>query len=551
MSHQGSAAWESVRNHAHRLRALHLREMFAHHPGRADTFTAEACGLFIDYSKNRIDDAAMAALNDLANKTGLSEWIERMFQGERVNSTEDRAALHVALRHQGKGAFPDSGDVMPEVRGVLARLAGFCAAVHEGRWTGFDGARITDVVNIGIGGSDLGPLMVCDALSDHAKTGLRTHFVSNLDPTHLAWTVKGLAPATTLFLIASKTFGTQETLANARSARSWIVEAGGESAVAQHFVALSSNHQRVVEFGIDPANMFEFWDWVGGRYSLWSAIGLPIALGLGFDQFEALHRGAAHMDEHFRSTPFEANLPVILGLLQVWYCDGFAAQTRAILPYDFALRFLPNYLQQLEMESLGKRVTRDGNPLGRDSCPIIWGGPGNNGQHAFYQLLHQGTVLVPCDFIVPARFQRTAEGHDEGVIANALAQMEALMRGRTELEARAELVARGERARAAELAPHLTMPGNQPSTAIVYAQLNPEVLGALIALYEHKVFVQAVLWGMNPFDQYGVELGKQMAGVIESDLTTAAEPAPHDASTQALIRRLRHMRDASESGSHR
>ena len=544
-----TAGWELVNRTADAVRHRHLRELFAEDPKRAERFSAEACGLYVDYSKNRIDRPSWEQLLGLAREAGVEGWRESMFAGMEVNATEARPALHVALRHQGDGRFPDeaaggSGDVMPAVRSVLARVAAFSERVRSGQWLGYRGTPITDVVNIGIGGSDLGPLMVCDALRDHAGRdravgALRTHFVSNIDATQLGWTLDKLDPATTLFLIASKTFGTQETLTNARTAREWLVNAGGEPAVAKHFVALSSNLERVTDFGIEPENMFPFWDWVGGRYSVWSAIGMPIALGLGYPQLQALHRGAARMDEHFRNAPLENNLPVILGLLHAWYAVVFRAQTRAVLPYDFALRQFPGYLQQLEMESLGKGVTRSGIALRTDTCPVIWGGLGNNGQHAYYQLLHQGNLLVPTDFIIPKRTQRSHPEHDRAVLANALAQMEALMLGRTEAEAEAELGERRDADVPTALAPHLVMAGNQPSTAILYDCLDAETLGALIALYEHKVFVQSVLWDINPFDQFGVELGKRLATAIEVEIENGADPEKHDASTTALIERLR------------
>lgn len=533
-----TSKWEQLNQSAKAVKDRHLRELFAEDPSRAERFCAQACGLRIDYSKNRIDDASWAQLLRLAQASGVAARREKMFAGLDVNGTEGRAALHVALRRQDSTPFPEpatggTGDVMPEVRSVLSRVASFSERVRSGAWRGFRDTPMTDVVNIGIGGSELGPLMVCDALRDHAKVRLRTHFVSNIDATHLGWTLDDLDPATTLFVIASKTFGTQETLANARTAREWIVNAGGEAAVEQHFIALSTSLERVTAFGIDPENMFPFWDWVGGRYSLWSAIGMSIALGLGFSQFAALHRGATSMDRHFCEAPLEHNLPVILGLLHVWYRAVFGAETRAVLPYDFALRHFPAYLQQLEMESLGKRVDQAGNRVGTGTGPVVWGGPGNNGQHAYYQLLHQGTLVVPADFIIPRRTQRRHPEHDRAVVANALAQMEALMLGRTIAEASRELKNLGEARE--DLAPHKVMEGNRPSTAIVYERLDAETLGALIALYEHKVFVQSVLWDINPFDQFGVELGKRLSTAIEAELAGGAASAAHDSSTAALI----------------
>ena len=540
--------WRTLDAHAQRLRDVHLRELFARDATRAERFTGEACGLFMDWSKQRVDDAVMADLHALARACDVSGWRARLFAGEAVNHTEGRAALHMALRHRGAGAFPSPAcDVMPAVRDVLARMAAFCARVHAGEWRGFDGRTMTDVVNIGIGGSDLGPRMAATALADFADRGLRAHFVSNLDSTQLCRLLATLDPATTLFVVASKTFSTQETLSNARSARAWLVAGAGgdERAVARHFVAVSTQLERTAAFGIDAANVFGFWDWVGGRYSLWSAIGLPLALHVGMTNFEALLAGAAAMDEHFLHAEPARNLPLTLALLGVWNRDLLAAPTHAVLPYDYALADFPAYLQQLEMESNGKRVARDGSPVTHDTCPVVWGGPGNNGQHAFYQLLHQGTQTVPSDFILAARLQHALPGHETAVLAHALAQTEALLRGRNACEARVELAGAGLSGEALEAAvPHRVMPGNQPSTTLLYERLTPALLGALIALYEHKVFVQSVIWGNNPFDQFGVELGKRLAGVIERELDADAEPAPdaHDASTLALIGRLRRLR---------
>jgi glucose-6-phosphate isomerase len=556
MSDPRKSAWGVVFEHSKRLEPTHMRSLFESDPQRATRYQAEACGIFVDFAKNRIDDGALAALFSLAETAGLAEDIERLFGGEKVNATEGRAALHMALRAGVLARCPEQDtygqdDVMPQVRGVLARIKAFSDDIRSGARTGHGGRAITDVVNIGIGGSDLGPAMVCDALRDLRDDGPRAHFVSNLDATHLSWTLETLRPETTLFVIASKTFGTQETLTNARSARAWTVSALGEEAVGKHFIALSTNVEKVREFGIDAANMFEFWDWVGGRYSLWSAVGISIALGLGYERFEALHRGAAAMDAHFRTAKWQDNLPVILALLQVWYRNGFGAQTHAILPYDFSLRMLPSYLQQLEMESLGKHVARDGSTLEIDSCPVIWGGPGNNGQHAFYQLMHQGTTIIPSDFIVSAFGQHDDEEHQLGVLANALGQTEGLMRGRTLEESKSALAGRGMESEQDRLAPHLVMAGNQPSTVILYEKLSPEVLGSLVALYEHKVFVQSVLLDINAFDQYGVELGKELANRIQPELAadtgdvTEGGSGAHDSSTRALIERVRRIRSGA------
>lgn len=549
MKDELAKAWTEVTGHAERLGDHHLRRLFVDDPARASRFTAAAAGLFLDYSKNRVDDEALSALLGLCEAACLDDARTRLFAGEPVNNTEARSALHMMLRVQSGGDFPNveralagQTEARAAVAAVLDRMSHFCEEVRSGRWCGYSGAPIRDVVNIGIGGSDLGPKMICRALRHVSGDGPNAHFVSNLDGTELAQTLQNLDPATTLFVIASKTFTTQETLANARSARRWLTAAGGEAAVAKHFVALSTNREKVVAFGIAEANMFPFWDWVGGRYSSWSAIGLSIALALGFEEFRALHRGAAAMDEHFVSTPWRENVPVLLALLQVWYRNGFGAQTRAVLPYDWALRDLPSYLQQLEMESLGKSVMRNGESVPTDTSPIIWGGAGNNGQHAYYQMLHQGTTLVPSDFFIPAFAADDAAADHAGVLANALGQMEALMNGRTLEQSRADLRARGEEARVEELAPHLVMRGNQPTNAIVYERLDAETLGAIIAMYEHKVFVQSVVWDINAFDQYGVELGKQRAGVIEPELAGDGPRTAHDASTDALISRLIAMR---------
>lgn len=539
-------AWKALTDHQDELSNTHMRELFAEDLGRVDRFTAAACGLLLDFSKNRITQKTFALLQELAQEAKLDQWIERLFSGERVNNTEDRAALHTALRFGPEGAFPSAeNDVMPGVRDVLTRMGQFTESVRSGQWKGYTGKPIRDVVNIGIGGSDLGPVMATGALAAVQQENLRGHFASNLDSMQLAQILQGLHPETTLFIIASKTFTTQETLTNARSAREWFVSQAGEDAVAKHFAAVSTNLERTSQFGIDPANVFEFWDWVGGRYSLWSAIGLSIATLIGMDRYEELLAGGRDMDDHFRTTPHEQNLPVILGLLGVWYRNFFAAQSHAVLPYDYALRHFPDYLQQLEMESNGKRVTRAGEEVEYSTGAIIWGGPGNNGQHAFYQLMHQGTTLIPSDFIVPMKSQYPMPGHEEAMLSNALAQAEALMRGRTLDEARDAAEVAGFEGEALEAhAPHRVLPGNQPTNTIVYERLTPRLLGSLIALYEHKVFVQSVCWGINPFDQWGVELGKQMAAVILPELQADEEAAGHDASTNALINYIRSGRQS-------
>jgi glucose-6-phosphate isomerase len=537
--------------HAAGIGAEHMREMFARDPGRFDAFSLRLGDLLVDYSKNRVIHQTMALLADLAREAGVEEWRRRMFAGETINSTERRSVLHVALRNRSnRPILADGADVMPEVNAALDKMRDFSERVRSGRWLGATGKRVTDVINIGIGGSDLGPAMVCQALAPYTRPDLRLHFVSNVDGSHIADTLARCSPETTLFTVASKTFTTQETLANAHSARRWLTETLGEDAVARHFVAISTNTPGVAAFGIDPANMFVFWDWVGGRYSLWSSIGLPIAIAVGYDNFAALLDGAHAMDEHFRTAPLAANLPVILAMLGIWYNNFLGADAHAVLPYDQHLGRLPAYLQQLDMESNGKGMTRDGQPVDWRTGPVIFGEPGTNGQHAFYQLIHQGTRLIPCDFLVAAQSPAAlgthplAE-HQRLLLANALAQPEALMRGRTAAEARTEMEARGMAPdEAAALAPHRAFPGNRPSTTLLFRRLDPHMLGMLIALYEHKVFVQGIVWDVNSFDQWGVELGKSLAQAILPDLAdTAAGPVEdHDSSTTGLIAAIRAMR---------
>ena len=536
-----SPAWQALTDHWHEIRGLHLRDLFREDPQRAARFSIRHEDLLLDYSKNRITAETLALLLDFAREADVAGWRERMFRGERINFTEHRPVLHVALRNRSN--FPirvDGEDVMPKVDGVLARMRRFTEAVRSGEWKGWTGRRITDVVNIGIGGSDLGPRMVCEALRPYGTPELRVHFVANVDPSDIADTLAALDPETTLFVVASKTFGTQETLANAHTARNWLLDAAGgrEGAVARHFVAVSTHAERVQAFGIDREQMFEFWDWVGGRYSLWSAIGLPIALLVGMDRFEELLTGAHAMDRHFREAPLEANLPVILALLGFWYIEFFGAETQAILPYDQHLHRFPAYFQQGDMESNGKRVDRDGRVVDYHTGPVVWGEPGTNGQHAFFQLLHQGTRLVPCDFLVAAEGHHPELAHQHRMLlANCIAQTEALMRGRTEAEARSELQAEGlSEKEIEELLPHRCFPGNRPSNTILYRKLDPYTLGRLIALYEHKIFVQGVLWRINSFDQWGVELGKQLAKNVLRELEQGAVSERHDGSTSQLIR---------------
>ncbi|HET90939.1 MAG TPA: glucose-6-phosphate isomerase [Chloroflexi bacterium] len=537
--------WRKLKEHQRDTAAVHMRDLFAQDPARFERFSLRMGDILFDYSKNRITEETMALLMELAREANLKAWIEAMFSGEKINTTEERAVLHVALRNRSNRPIRvDGRDVMPDVNRVLDRMRRFSAAVRSGAWTGYTGQPITDVVNVGIGGSDLGPKMVTTALRPYARPDLRAHYVSNVDGADLVETLAGLNPATTLFLIASKTFTTQETMTNAHSARDWfLAEAGDEAAVARHFVAISTNEAAVTEFGIDPDATFEFWDWVGGRYSLWSAIGLSIALYVGMERFEALLSGAHRVDEHVRTAPLARNIPVVMGLLGVWYNNFFGAESHAILPYDQHLRYLPAYLQQGDMESNGKRVTRAGREVDYTTGPIIWGQPGTNGQHAFYQLIHQGTKLIPCDFLAAAQSHHPLGQHHPILLSNFFAQTEALMRGRTSEEVRAELAAQGYTGEWLErLVPAKTFPGNRPTNSFLYPKLTPEVLGALIALYEHKIFVQGVIWSVNSFDQMGVELGKQLARVILPELAGDEEVKTHDSSTNGLINAYKRMR---------
>jgi glucose-6-phosphate isomerase len=533
-----SPAWKALQEHRDRVSALHLRELFAQDPKRFEAFSLQAGELLIDYSKNRVTAETLRLLLALARQAEVERFRDRMFAGERINTTEDRPVLHVALRNRAnRPIFVDGKDVMPEVNAVLAKMRAFSEQVRSGGWKGHTGKRITDVVNIGIGGSDLGPVMATEALRPYWQRGLRAHFVSNVDGTHLAETVKDLDAQTTLFIVASKTFTTQETLMNARSARAWLVEKLGEAAVPRHFVAVSTATAEVAKFGIDPANMFGFWDWVGGRYSLWSAIGLSVACAIGMDRFEEMLQGAHEMDEHFRTAPLERNAPVLLGVLGIWYFNFLGAHTQAILPYDQYLHRFPAYLQQADMESNGKRVDRSGREIvDYTTGPVVWGEPGTNGQHAFYQLIHQGTRLVPADFIAPLETHNPLGEHHRVLLANFFAQTEALMMGKTESEARTELEAAGTPPdRIAALLPHKQFPGNRPTNSIVFRKLTPRTLGQLVALYEHKIFTQGVVWDINSFDQWGVELGKQLAKKIEPELAAPGEVASHDSSTRGLI----------------
>jgi len=542
-----SPAWLALQKHQQEIRDVRMRTLFEQDPQRFDGFSLRFSDLLVDYSKHRVTKETLRLLFALARQQRVEEWRDRMFKGDKINGTEKRAVLHVALRNRGnRPILVDGKDVMPEVNAVLDRIRDFTGRLRSGAWVGYTGQRITDAVNIGIGGSDLGPVMATEALKPYGSL-IKPHFVSNVDASHLAETVKDLDPARTLFIVASKTFTTQETLMNARSARQWLVSRlGTEAAVPRHFVAVSTNAAEVAKFGIDTANMFGFWDWVGGRYSLWSAIGLPIACAIGMERFEELLDGAHEMDEHFRTAPLEQNIPAILALLGIWYSNFFGAQTHAILPYDQYLHRFPAYFQQGDMESNGKRVDKQGQPVAYDTGPIVWGEPGTNGQHAFYQLIHQGTRLVPCDFIATVKTHnpmpevrgsasdraeaagRSIGDHHEVLLANFFAQTEALMRGKTAEEARAEGAPE-------ELVPHKTFPGNRPSTSILFDLLTPRALGRLVAMYEHKIFAQGVIWNVNSFDQWGVELGKQLAKKIEPELKSLGTVSSHDASTNGLI----------------
>ncbi|MDP8923714.1 MAG: glucose-6-phosphate isomerase [Chloroflexota bacterium] len=534
-------AWIALRDHYAQVEGLHLRALFADDPVRGERLAAEGAGLYLDYSKNRVTDETLRLLVRLAEESDLRGRIVAMFGGETINTTEGRAVLHVALRApREERIVVDGQDVVPEVHAVLDKMSDFSERVRSGAWTGHTGKRIRNVVNIGIGGSDLGPVMGYEALRDYSERSMTFRFVSNVDGTDFAEATRDLDPAETLFIISSKTFTTLETMTNARTARAWALRSlGDEPAVAKHFIAVSTNAEAVAAFGIDTANMFEFWDWVGGRYSMDSAIGLSLMLAIGPDRFREMLAGFRAMDEHFRATPFERNLPVLLGLLTIWYADFFGAETVAVLPYDQYLKRFPAYLQQLTMESNGKRVTLDGRVVDYETGPIFWGEPGTNGQHSFYQLIHQGTKLIPCDFIGFCQTLNPLGQHHDLLMANVFAQTEALAFGKTADELRAEGVAE-------ELVPHRTFPGNRPTNTILAERLMPRTLGALVALYEHSVFTQATIWGINAFDQWGVELGKALAMRIIPELEAADDAGlAHDSSTNVLIRRYRHLRGAA------
>ncbi|MEJ2590112.1 MAG: glucose-6-phosphate isomerase [Candidatus Thiodiazotropha sp.] len=541
-----TAEWMALAAHWPEIEPLQMRDLFRDNPERSGQMSIRQCGIMLDYSKNRVTPKTLNLLLGLANAADVDGWRRRMFSGERINITEDRAVLHVALRNRSnRPIWFDGEDVMPGVNRVLDKMEAFSDRVRSGDWKGYTGRAITDVVNIGIGGSNLGPLMVCEALKHYQDPGLRVHFVSNVDATHLLETVKGLDPETTLFIVASKTFTTQETLTNARTARDWLLDRlQDRQAVAKHFVAVSTNAEKVAEFGIDTEHMFEFWDWVGGRYSLWSAIGLPIAIAIGMHRFYELLQGAHEMDEHFLHADLSENMPVIMALLGIWYIDFAQARTHAVLPYDQYLRYLPDYLQQADMESNGKRVTRFGRPVEYRTGPVLWGTAGTDGQHAYYQLIHQGTQMIPCDFLVPVNSHNESGDHHQKLFANCLAQTEALMRGKTRKEAREELESAGlDGDKIVDLLPHKIFPGNRPTNTLLVDRITPATLGSLIALYEHKIFVQGVIWRVNSFDQWGVELGKQLAGVILEELLDADKTGEHDSSTQNLVSYFHRHRD--------
>jgi glucose-6-phosphate isomerase len=536
------AAWNALVAHYQNVRELHLRKLFAHDPTRGERMTIEGAGLYFDYSKNRVTDETLKLLVQLADESGLRERIDAMFRGEKINITENRSVLHVALRApRGASIVVDGQNVVPQVHAVLDKMAAFSNRVRSGAWKGYTGKRIRNVINVGIGGSDLGPGMAYEALKHYSERAMTFRFVSNVDGTDFAEAVRELEPAETLFIISSKTFTTLETMTNARTAREWSLAAlgGDETAIAKHFVAVSTNASEVAKFGIDTANMFEFWDWVGGRYSMDSAIGLSTMIAIGPDNFRAMLDGFHQMDEHFRTAPFERNLPVLMGLLVVWYTDFFDAQTVAILPYEQYLKRFPAYLQQLTMESNGKHVTREGKLVTYDTGPIFWGEPGTNGQHSFYQLIHQGTRLIPCDFIAFGQALVPLGRHHDLLLANVFAQAEALAFGKTQEQVKAEGTPDW-------LVPHRVFEGNRPSNVILAERLTPEVLGKLVALYEHSVFTQGAIWNINSFDQWGVELGKALAQRIIPELENPTEPTlNHDSSTNNLVRRYRELKKRS------
>jgi len=529
--------WKALQAHANKMKKVHMRDLFAQDPERFDKYSLKLNDILVDYSKNIMTEETKTKLLDLARERNLESCIERLFAAKKVNVTENRLVLHTALRNRSnRPMIVDGQDVMPDINRVLARMRKLVDTVRSGEWLGSTGKPITDIVNIGIGGSDLGPVMMTEALKPYGRAGgLDIHFISNVDGTHAVEVLRHLHRETTLFVIASKTFTTQETMTNARTARDWFLTRGGTlQAVSKHFIAVSANTKAATNFGIDPENIFEFWDWVGGRYSLWSAVGLSTALYLGMDNFEELLEGAFEMDEHFRTAPLEENIPVILAMLGIWYNNFFDADSHALLPYDQYMHRFSAYVQQLDMESNGKKVTTDGEKVDYSTGPIIWGEPGTNGQHAFYQLIHQGTKLVPCDFIAPIETKNPVGRHHPILLTNFFAQTEALMLGKTEEEVRQDLKNKTEE-EIERLLPHMVFEGNRPTNSILFQMLTPKTLGSLIAMYEQKVFVQAEIWGLNAYDQWGVELGKVLAKKILAELDDYDEVTSHDSSTNALI----------------
>jgi len=534
--------WDKLCAHQKTIVPMHMRDLFAADPKRFEKYSLKFADLLFDYSKHRITDETLPLLFQMAREANIEASRDKMFAGEKINITENRAVLHTALRNRSNTpVYVDGHDVMPDVNAVLKQMQAFSEQVRSGKWLGYSGKRITDIVNIGIGGSDLGPVMVCNALKPYASPDLNIHFVSNIDGAHLMLALEKCKADTTLFIVASKTFTTQETMTNALSARTWFLEsAKNEAHVAKHFVALSTNAKAVTEFGIDTANMFAFWDWVGGRYSLWSAIGLSIALYVGMDNFEDLLKGGHEMDIHFKTAPLEQNMPVIMALIGIWYNNFFHVDTQAILPYDQGMARFPAYMQQADMESNGKFICREGTRVKYKTGPVIWGEAGTNGQHAFYQLIHQGTQIVPADFLMPVHSHyaigKHGYAHHKILLANFLAQTQALMLGKTKDEARAELEKQGLQGKALEdLLPHKVFEGNRPTTSIMFDKLTPNTLGKLIALYEHKIFVQGMMWDINSFDQWGVEYGKQIAQQILPQLTSEEMVSNYDSSTNGLI----------------
>ena len=538
-------AWKELEKYFATFKGTEMKSLFAADSKRAEKYSLQFEDIFVDFSKNIVDEKVMSLLFQLAEECGLKQAIEAEFTGDKINQTEDRSVLHIALRNRSNSPILSDGkDVMPGVNKVLAQMKEFSNEIISGTWKGYTGKAITDVVNIGIGGSDLGPLMVTEALKSYKKQNITSHFVSNIDGTHMAETLKKVNPEATIFIVASKTFTTLETMTNAITAKQWFLNvAKDESAVAKHFVALSTNAKAVSEFGIDTKNMFEFWDWVGGRYSLWSAIGLSICCSIGYENFEKLLEGANEMDNHFRNTKFEENIPVILSLIGIWYNNFYGADTEAILPYDQYMHRFSAYFQQGNMESNGKYVDRNGNVVDYQTGPIIWGEPGTNGQHAFYQLIHQGTKMIPCDFMAPAVSQNPVSDHHPKLLANFFAQPEALMMGKTAEQVSKELKAQGKSDEQIKtLLPFMVFTGNKPTNSILFKKLTPKVLGSIIAMYEHKIFAQGVIWNIFSFDQWGVQLGKQLANVILPELKSNDKVSTHDSSTNALINKYKEMR---------